>query len=215
MPRFAALSVFALLLAPLAEAKTAPAQAASASFNLGPHIIGISHALTFIWTENKAGSQPYGGESTGGGGLLVGGGGSIDDVPRIGFDGRANSWLTMGLDLVIGTKVRSVGTGSFAPSTDGAFVLGVSPRLGGILPLGDGVALWPRFGLSFLYLDSGSGDFHRSSVRVPLNLELLMVMSPFAHLGFTFGAGFDPLIYQTDTTLSWHLALFGGMLAYW
>lgn len=220
--------------------------AANAEEVLGQNIVSAPNVATLFWVDS--GSQETSGERDLqthlrlGGGFLVGGGGSPDDIPRVGYDHVFFERMTLGLDLGIGQSTVTA-TGSLPPSTTTipAFAVGVSPRIGLLIPLAEGLALWPRAGLSFLYSSATntrrSNDGFSTSVntvsefRIPLNLQLLLVVTPLPHMAFCAGLAFDPTLLsvttsshgngdtdptpKTATATGWHGSLAAGLLVHW
>jgi hypothetical protein len=113
--------------------------------------------------------------------------------PRLGIDVSATRHLTIGTDLF--------GQVTLARANEQPVItlLGLAPRVGWIVPLGDIVAFWPSMGpeltMRWETARTGAGiqEVERLSRRVELgaNVEAQLVVTPLAHFGILVGLSLD------------------------
>ena len=85
------------------------------------------------------------------------------------------------------TDSHSPASGS-STSTDQPKVTywGLAPRVGYIAPLGDTLSLWPRAGIEYHNVNASS-----VITQFSIEAEVMLVISPWNHLGFTVGPTVD------------------------
>ena len=134
---------------------------------------------------------------------------SVHTVPRVAVDFTVIDRLTIGGDVVLAfglgasEKVEDNNNGTTRTVTNDApsrTIIGIGPRVGYILPLGDILAFWPRGGFSFYSVRDRSvetdnnGNTTRTTTNsdtiFSLDLDPQLVIVPIPH--FFFHAG--PLI---------------------
>jgi hypothetical protein len=164
-------------------------------------------------------------------------------VPRVGFDYTVIPQLTVGGDLVLfftlggnsGTDTTNNGTQTTVKGDNpGAWLFGVAPRVGYIIPFTDLFAFWLRGGLSFYTASSkvtqNANNTQTTSVnQFALDVDPQFVITPVPHFGFTVGLTADIPItgghsVEVDspgtsrTTSNWSSIFFigvtGGVLGY-
>lgn len=125
-------------------------------------------------------------------------------LPRVAFDFTVIDRLTLGAALAFGvgfagqqTAEAVAGGVKTTTKTDDprSWVIGFTPRVGYVLPLGDHLAFWPRGGLGVyhasLHQDRtvANNDVETSvgDTLLSLDLDPQLVVVPYPHLFFTVG----------------------------
>lgn len=142
---------------------------------------------------------------------------TVYNVPRLAFDYSVGGGLTVGGAVTLFFTLSAedeTKTGSRSQSNDAGktTVLGIAPRIGYVLPLGEVVAFWPRLGFSYIHAkyetperttlgvtSSSSASFGQWGLHV----EPMFVIAPVRHFAFTLGPVVDlPLsgTRKTETT---------------
>jgi hypothetical protein len=168
--------------------------------------------------------------------------GTVYNVPRFGLDGVIGPGVTIGGAAWIYTDLNA--SNSTTPANGGsstsfdqpkATYWGVAPRVGYILAIGDMVSLWPRAGVEYHDVSSGtvtnngSTSGGSSSTQLALDVDALLVITPVHHFGITIGPGAaipltgkasntSTFAGQTTTTsrdsAMWWVGLNAGLLGY-
>jgi opacity protein-like surface antigen len=70
---------------------------------------------------------------------------------------------------------------------------GFAPRVGYVVPLGDVLSLWPRAGVEYHNASASSvnGSASPSVDQFAIEAEVMLVISPWNHFGFTVGPTLD------------------------
>ncbi|HEY8041130.1 MAG TPA: hypothetical protein VIF15_15090 [Polyangiaceae bacterium] len=135
--------------------------------------------------------------------------GSFYNLPRVGFDWLPIRNLTLGGAAWLYTDLQSTDTQSPAsgPSkntdTPKATYWGVAPRIGYVFPLSEKLYLWPRAGVEYHNVSTsdvgnGSGSVSQFAVEV----EAMLVVSPWRHFGFQVGPTADIPVTGSQTVTS-------------
>ncbi|AKU98923.1 hypothetical protein AKJ09_05587 [Labilithrix luteola] len=168
----------------------------------------------------------------------------VHTVPRVGVDYTIIDRLTLGGSVAVAfglggsTKTTVSGRGTSversgdSPSTT---VVGVAPRVGYILPVGDVLALWLRGGFSFYSVsektpvnnNNNNNDSDKNSATLfSIDLDPQLTIVPMEHFFFTVGPLINiPLTGNVDrtsvrgattTTVSndltqWHFGISAGL----
>ena len=138
---------------------------------------------------------------------------SFYNLPRVSLDWLPVQNLTIGLstwlytDLSSNETVSPSGGGSSKTSdTPKVTYWGLAPRVGYVIPLGDKVYLWPRAGVEYYNVTSSdvNGSGSGSVQQFAIDVEAMLVISPWNHFGFTIGPTVDIPITgeQTSATTS-------------
>jgi opacity protein-like surface antigen len=168
--------------------------------------------------------------------------GTVYNVPRFGLDGVIGPGVTIGGAAWIYTDLNA--SNSTTPANGGsstsfdqpkATYWGVAPRVGYILAIGDMVSLWPRAGVEYHDVSSGTvtnnGNTSGGSsfTQLALDVDALLVITPVNHFGITIGPGAAiPLTGNTSSTSTiagqttttsrdsamWWVGLNAGLLGY-
>jgi opacity protein-like surface antigen len=134
--------------------------------------------------------------------------GTFYNLPRLAFDWIPVRNLTLGGALwaytqLTATDSTSPGHGS-STSQDQPKVTywGIAPRIGYVVPLGDALSLWPRAGVEYHNVSSSSvnGDVSPSVTQFSLEAEVMLVVSPWNHFGFTVGPTIDVPVSGKSTS---------------
>lgn len=152
----------------------------------------------------------------------------FNDSVRFSYDRRVASWLTAGLDLSQGSSlIDSCSFGDFGGGCSivgSTFTVGLSPRLGALLPIFDWLAVWPRVGASLLvtqktiYPDLASLAQKPSETifRLPLDADVqVLFLTPLNHLSVAFGIDFKGVLISSAGPNLWHMTGGFGLLTYW
>lgn len=128
--------------------------------------------------------------------LLWGNGLNPHTVPRVAFDYTVTRGLTVGGAAVVAlglggsTAIRRNNGAAVSVDSPSTTLLGVSPRVGYILPISNLFAFWPRGGFSFYHLSQRfptDNDRTDSDTIFSLDLDPQFVITPVPHFGFNFG----------------------------
>ncbi len=125
--------------------------------------------------------------------------------PRFAFDYGVGGGLTLGASAMAFFTLSSKSereSGSQTQSEDSGklTVLGIMPRVGYILPLGDVAAFWPRVGLSYSHVSIDSPEetvggvttsSSTSQSQLAVHVEPMFTLSPVNHFAFTLGPVVD------------------------
>ncbi len=204
----------AALVAALAVARTGAARAEDGRLGTPGFVIGVDRLLPLltyqsIQTTNAGNSQTQSRLSVG----LLGNAppyvfGSFYDLPRLGFDWVPIRNVTIGGDAWVYTDLTvsdnppqpspppggpyPLATSS-SPAPPKATYWGVAPRVGYVIRLGEKLSVWPRAGVEYHHV-SLSGDAYGTvtiAEQFALDLEAMLVYSPWDHVGFTVGPTAD------------------------
>jgi opacity protein-like surface antigen len=125
--------------------------------------------------------------------------GTFYNLPRLAFDWIPVRNLTLGGAVWLYTQLTA--TDSHSPangsstSNDQPKVTywGVAPRVGYVVRLGDALSLWPRAGIEYHNVSASSvnGSASPSVTQFALEAEVMLVISPWNHFGFTIGPTID------------------------
>ena len=116
------------------------------------------------------------------------------NLPRLAFDWLPIQNLTLGgavwlyADL---SATESTSTGGTSKSTDQPKVTywGIAPRVGYVIPMGDKLSFWPRAGIEYHDVSTSNvGAGSGSVTQFAIDVEAMLVISPWNHFGFTVGA---------------------------
>jgi len=135
-------------------------------------------------------------------------------LPRIGLDVVVLRGLTIGgsawiyTDLSASTSTTPANSSSSTSQDQPkATYWGVAPRVGYVLSVADVLAIWPRVGVEFHDVSTGSVTNQQvttggsSLTELALDLEAMLVITPWNHFGFTIGPmGAIPLTGTRSTT---------------
>ena len=136
--------------------------------------------------------------------------GTFYNLPRLAFDWLPIPNLTLGGAIwaytqLTSTDSRSPGNGS-STSNDQPKVTywGLAPRIGYVVRLGDVVSLWPRAGVEYHNVSASSvaGSVSPSIDQFALDADVLLVISPWNHFGFTVGPTVDIPLSGKSTSAS-------------
>jgi hypothetical protein len=136
-------------------------------------------------------------------GLLV----NVHTIPRVAFDFTVIPKLTLGAALAFGfglggsiERETLVGPTTTTVRTDAptASAIGLAPRVGYIIPLGEHLAFWPRGGFGFYWvsqktetLDNNDPNAVRTETTtdnfISLDLDPQLVITPVEHFFFHVG----------------------------
>jgi hypothetical protein len=121
--------------------------------------------------------------------------GTFYNLPRLAFDWIPTRNLTLGGAVWAYTQLTATDSHSPGTSTDQPKVTywGIAPRVGYIAPLGDTLSLWPRAGVEYHNVSASSinGSASPSVTQFSIEAEVMLVISPWNHLGFTVGPTID------------------------
>jgi hypothetical protein len=121
--------------------------------------------------------------------------------PRLAFDWLPIQNLTLGgaawlyADLLATDK-----SGSTTTNEPKLTYWGIAPRVGYIIPMGDKLSFWPRAGIEYNSVSSSDGSLTVTAFAV--DLEAMLVISPWNHFGFTIGPTADIPITGKQTVTS-------------
>lgn len=120
------------------------------------------------------------------------------NLPRLAFDWVPVQNLTLGGAAWLYADLQANNT-SGSTSTDLAKLTywGIAPRFGYIIPIGDKLSFWPRAGIEYNNVSSSDGSL--SVTQLAVDLEAMLVISPWDHFGFTVGPTADIPIYGKQT----------------
>jgi opacity protein-like surface antigen len=134
--------------------------------------------------------------------------GTFYNLPRLAFDWIPVRNLTLGGALwaytqLTATDSTSPGHGS-STSQDQPKVTywGIAPRIGYVVPLGDALSLWPRAGVEYhnVSASSDNGSPSPSVDQFAIEAEVMLVISPWNHFGFTVGPTLDVPVTGKSTS---------------
>jgi opacity protein-like surface antigen len=113
------------------------------------------------------------------------------NLPRLAFDWVPIQNLTIGGAAWLYVDLQATDTKSGSSSTDQAKLTywGIAPRVGYIVPMGDKLSFWPRAGIEYNNVSSSDGS--ESITQFAVDLEAMLVISPWNHFGFTVGPTAD------------------------
>jgi hypothetical protein len=112
------------------------------------------------------------------------------NLPRLAFDWLPVQNLTLGGAAWLYADLQATNSVG-GTSTDQAKLTywGIAPRVGYIIPLSDKLSFWPRAGVEFNEVSSSDGSL--SVTQFAVDLEAMLVISPWNHFGFTVGPTAD------------------------
>ncbi len=129
--------------------------------------------------------------------------GAVHTIPRVAFDFTIVRHLTLGGSIAVafglgGTHEEDFGNNNATRRTDAAktSIIGLAPRIGYVLPLGNNFAFWPRAGFAFYSVSTKFQTVTQGNVEVTttnndsllsLDLDPQFVWTPIAHFFFNFG----------------------------
>jgi hypothetical protein len=133
---------------------------------------------------------------------------SFYNLPRLAVDWIPVRNLTLGLATWLyadlsATQTTSPAGGGSSKSVDQAKVTywGVAPRVGYVFPLGDKLAIWPRAGVEYYDVSTSNvGNGAGSVTQFGVDLEAMLVVFPWNHIGFTVGPTIDIPVTGEQTT---------------
>jgi opacity protein-like surface antigen len=136
--------------------------------------------------------------------------GTFYNLPRIAFDWIPLRNLTLGGAVWAYTQLAATDSlspaGGSSKSTDQPKVTywGIAPRVGYVVPLGDVLSLWPRAGVEYHNVSASSvnGSVSPSVDQFAIEAEVMLVISPWNHLGFTVGPTIDIPVTGKSTSAS-------------
>jgi hypothetical protein len=186
-------SMFALLLL------AGPAWARSAEpfvpFAKGGSVsLAVERLFGFNYLSPSEGNSITSFSLLGAGGLEAGA--APYSIPRVAFD----YFLVDGLSIGLSTAFAVYSPQGADSTTEFAFY----PRIGYALRLHDVLHVWPRFGISYLHNSSGDGSY-----LMAMTMEVMLVVTPVRHFGFTFGPNVDIGLAATGSRLTQFGAQFG------
>lgn len=169
----------------------------------------------------------------------------VHTVPRVGFDFTIIDRLTLGGSVAVAFGLGgSTTTTTTAPNgnsveqkadSPNTTVVGVQPRVGYILPIGDVLALWLRGGFAFYSVSSKTSDTNNQGVEITqkdsgtlfsLDLDPQLMIVPMEHFFINVGPLINfPLAGSLDHTTSgggttvttsndltqWHIGISAGL----
>jgi len=112
------------------------------------------------------------------------------NLPRLAFDWLPVKNLTIGGAAWLYADLLATNS-SGSTSTDQAKLTywGIAPRIGYIIPIGDKLSFWPRGGIEYNSVSSSDGSL--TVTQLAVDLEAMLVISPWNHFGFTVGPTAD------------------------
>ena len=116
---------------------------------------------------------------------------SFYNLPRVGFDWLPIQNLTLGGATWLYMDLQATDTPSGGSSKDQPKLTywGIAPRVGYIVPMGDKASFWPRAGVEYHSVTSSDGSVAVNQFAV--EVEAMLVISPWNHFGFTVGPTAD------------------------
>jgi opacity protein-like surface antigen len=134
--------------------------------------------------------------------------GTFYNLPRLAFDWIPVRNFTVGGALWAFTQLSATDShspaGGSSTSSDQPKVTywGVAPRVGYIVSLGDTVSLWPRAGVEYHNVSASSvnGQASPSITQFSIEAEVMLVISPWNHFGFTVGPTLDVPVVGKSTS---------------
>lgn len=135
---------------------------------------------------------------------------SFYNLPRLAIDWIPVPNVTLGLATWLYADLSS--TESTSPAGGGSSksvgqpkvtYWGVAPRVGYAFPLGDKLAIWPRAGVEYYDVTTSNvGNGSGSVTQFAVDLEAMLVVFPWNHVGFTVGPTIDIPVTGEQTTTS-------------
>lgn len=133
---------------------------------------------------------------------------SIGSIPRLNLDVFLGPGVSVGGGLMYQHLSRSRETAGVAGGDASQSYYLFAPRVGFGLPITDKVAIWPRLGLSYLYITGETentigGVVTKNESTDGLwftTLDALLLYSPVEHVAFNVGPALDILIGGPTTT---------------
>ncbi len=123
------------------------------------------------------------------------------NLPRLAFDWLPVDNLTIGGAAWLYADLQATDkSGSTSTDQPKLTYWGVAPRVGYVFRMGDKVSLWPRAGIE--YNNVTSNDSSVSVWALAVDLEAMLVISPWNHFGFTVGPTADIPIAGKQTLTS-------------
>jgi opacity protein-like surface antigen len=134
--------------------------------------------------------------------------GTFYNLPRLALDWIPIRNLTLGGALwaytqLTSTDSRSPANGSSTSSDQPKVTYwGVAPRVGYVVPLSEVLSLWPRAGVEYHNVSASSvnGKASPSANQFSLEAEVMLVVSPWNHFGFTVGPTIDVPVSGSTTS---------------
>ncbi|HEY3815956.1 MAG TPA: hypothetical protein VGL81_02240 [Polyangiaceae bacterium] len=132
---------------------------------------------------------------------------SFYNLPRVSFDWLpvrnltigASTWLYM--DLSANQTISPAGGSSTTSDQPKVTYWGVAPRVGYVIPFGDKLYFWPRAGVEYYDVSTSNvGNGSGSIQEFAIDVEAMLVVSPWTHFGFTVGPTVDIPISGEQTT---------------
>jgi hypothetical protein len=112
------------------------------------------------------------------------------NLPRLAFDWVPIQNLTLGGAAWLYMDLQaSLSNGSNSTDQTKLTYWGIAPRVGYIVPMGDKLSFWPRAGVEYNSVTSNDGSVTQTQFAV--DVEALLVISPWNHFGFTVGPTAD------------------------
>ncbi|HLK38925.1 MAG TPA: hypothetical protein VKU41_19320 [Polyangiaceae bacterium] len=212
-------AIFAVVVAVLALASPAHAEEGQGASRFGSRgfIVSAERLIPVISYESVKTTQSNGSSETKSDlslGLLSNAPytafGTFYNLPRIAFDWIPIRNLTLGGAVWAYTQLSATDTqspaGASSKSADQPKVTywGVAPRVGYVVPLGDVLSLWPRAGVEYHNVSASSvnGAVSPSVDQFAIEAEVMLVISPWNHFGFTVGPTVDVPLSGKSTSAS-------------
>lgn len=125
---------------------------------------------------------------------------STYSFPRVGIDFFIAENLSIGAALGFAYTSFDVDDeiAGFAPADDLTSFL-AAPRIGYSFMFADGIGIWPRVGVTWLWASTSGGTVDQTANRFALTFEAPFVISPTDNVAFLIGPTFDLGLSGTNT----------------
>jgi hypothetical protein len=105
------------------------------------------------------------------------------------------------MDLSANQTISPAGGSSTTSDQPKVTYWGVAPRVGYVIPFGDKLYFWPRAGVEYYDVSTSNvGNGSGSIQEFAIDVEAMLVVSPWTHFGFTVGPTVDIPISGEQTT---------------
>ncbi len=112
------------------------------------------------------------------------------NLPRLAFDWLPVQNLTLGGAVWLYADLQATNsTGGKNTDQPKLTYWGIAPRVGYVIPMSDKLSFWPRAGVEYNNVSSSDGSL--SVTQFAVDLEAMLVISPWNHFGFTVGPTAD------------------------
>ncbi|OJY31047.1 MAG: hypothetical protein BGO98_44990 [Myxococcales bacterium 68-20] len=120
-------------------------------------------------------------------------------MPRVAFDVVLQERLTLGAAANVGfVRTGWVQRSLYPDFGTGSLVVGLAPRVGGLLPATDWLAFWPRVGMTWVYSTGRESAYHLGA-----DVDGFLVLRPVEEVGLVVGPSLSlPLISGSEEV--WH-----------